>query len=69
MCELWDVATGQHKENLTGHTGNVNSVAFSPDGQTLASGSSDNTIRLWKLTSPGTPSAVQPSVSAGGCEP
>ncbi|KZP22853.1 WD40 repeat-like protein, partial [Athelia psychrophila] len=30
-----------------GHSGSVNSVAFSPDGQCIASGSSDNTIRIW----------------------
>ena len=27
----------------------MNSVAFSPDGQTLASGSSDSTIRFWEV--------------------
>ena len=32
---------------LEGHRNGVNSVAFSPDGTTLASGSSDNTVRLW----------------------
>jgi len=36
---------------LSGHTFIVNSVAFSPDGQTLASGSYDTTIKLWHLAS------------------
>src|SRR6266700_3446722 len=34
---------------LTWHTDPVTSVAFSPDGQTLASGSEDNTIQMWNL--------------------
>jgi WD40 repeat protein len=32
---------------LEGHTGGVNSVAYSPDGQRIISGSDDNTIRIW----------------------
>lgn len=35
---------------LKGHSSDVNSVAFSVDGKTLASGSDDNTIKLWNLT-------------------
>ncbi len=37
---------------LTGPTNSVYSVAFSPDGHTLAAGSDDGTIRLWNLTDP-----------------
>jgi WD40 repeat protein len=34
---------------LEGHTGWVYSVAFSPDGKLLASGSGDHTIKLWEV--------------------
>ena len=36
---------------LKGHSNAVISVAFSPDGKTLATGSSDNTARVWDLAS------------------
>ncbi|MCY4552381.1 MAG: cohesin domain-containing protein [Candidatus Poribacteria bacterium] len=39
---------------LAGHTYGVRSVSFSPDGSMLASGSGDNTIRLWKIPNPNT---------------
>ncbi len=34
---------------LTGHSDSINCLAISPDGKILASGSEDNTIKLWDL--------------------
>ena len=49
---LWDVNTGLLKATLEGHTGTVDSIAFSPDGRMLAScseGFEDNSIELWHV--------------------
>ena len=40
----------QERNRLEEHTKLVTSVAFSPDGKTLANGSWDNTIKLWNPT-------------------
>ncbi|MGV0105216.1 hypothetical protein NSTCB13_03931 [Nostoc sp. DSM 114160] len=34
---------------LTGHSGEVNGISFSPDGKTLVSGSKDGTAILWNV--------------------
>ncbi|MEH1823517.1 MAG: serine/threonine-protein kinase [Nostoc sp.] len=38
-------------KSLKGHSSDVNSVAFSPDGTTLGSASDDKTIKLWNIAS------------------
>ena len=47
---LWDAVTGEHKQTLEGHIREVRSVAYSSDGITLASGSLDASVLLWRLT-------------------
>ena len=46
---IYDIQTREALALLTGHTGRINSISFSPDGKTLTSGSSDNTVRLWDM--------------------
>jgi serine/threonine protein kinase len=58
---IWDVATQQKINVVTGHPDRILTVAFSPDGKTLATGSWDKTIILWdvrKLMNPGRPSGM-----------
>lgn len=45
---VWDVPSGRARETLTGHTGSVEGLAFSPDGRTLFSGAGSSVI-AWDL--------------------
>ncbi len=47
MIHLWNLETGKKQHTFSGHKWTVNTLAFSPDGKTLASGSDDGTILLW----------------------
>lgn len=46
---LWDIHTDQHK-TLNAHTSSVESISFSVDGSTLASGDADGKLLLWSFT-------------------
>ena len=47
---IWNVRTGQWVEKLMGHCDWVVSIAFTPDGMGLVSGSGDQTVKFWDMS-------------------
>ena len=47
--KLWDTDSREQIASLQGHSGLIHSLAFTPDGAALASGSGDGTMLLWDL--------------------
>jgi len=48
--KVWNLHNGELLRTLSGHTNLVLTIAISPDGQTLISGSRDKTAKIWKLS-------------------
>ena len=46
---VFDVKQGEEVIRFEGHTRNVNAVVDAPDGRHAVSGSSDRTVRAWKV--------------------
>jgi WD40 repeat protein/serine/threonine protein kinase len=46
---LWNTATWEEPKTLTGFSSEITSLAFAPDGKTLAAGEWNGTIRLWDM--------------------
>ena len=45
--QTWDAQTGKPLTTLSGHTGDVLSIAYSPDGTRIATGGDDGTAQVW----------------------
>ena len=57
--KLWDIATRRNIATFEGHTRSIRSLAFSPDGAILASGSFDGTVKLWDMPSRGNIATIE----------
>lgn len=51
IVTLWEVATGRQVASLKAHEQPITVIAFSPDGQRLATGDIDGNVKLWEATS------------------
>lgn len=49
IARVWDCRTGRNIFTCQGHVKAVLSLDFSPSGYLLATGSEDNTARVWDL--------------------
>ena len=47
--KLWSTATGKEIQTLRGHKTAISCVAFSPDGRSLVSASSNGNLKIWDL--------------------
>ncbi len=48
---LWDIKKGKHAQTLQGHQRSVWTVAASPSGTQIVSGSDEGTLRIWEVAS------------------
>ncbi|MGE3808559.1 MAG: WD40 repeat domain-containing protein, partial [Gemmataceae bacterium] len=49
VVRLWDLGTGKLRKELRGHANEITGLAFSADGQKIASTSEDGTALIWEL--------------------
>ena len=49
LIKLWEIPSGEFIQTLEGHTEGISDIAWSHDGEHLASASDDKTIRIWSV--------------------
>lgn len=47
--KVWDTRTGKLIHTFEGHLAGISTIAWSPDGETIATGADDKLIRLWNV--------------------
>ena len=57
--KLWDINAGKVTLSFSGTTSFVNTVRFSPDGKSLATGGNDSLIRIWDMRGETVPQALK----------
>jgi dynein assembly factor with WDR repeat domains 1 len=50
-ARLWDVKSGDCLQVLQNHSDELFSCAFNYDGDSIITGSKDNTVNIWKIDS------------------
>ncbi|PSR97340.1 WD repeat protein-like protein [Coniella lustricola] len=50
ILHLWDTRSGKRITEFRGHTGLVRSILLSASGDTVITGSSDQTVKIWSVT-------------------
>jgi serine/threonine protein kinase len=55
VVQLWHLRSRRERRRLTGHSGDVCSLAISPDGLRVAAGADNAVVLLWNLQEPQTP--------------
>ena len=51
VIKVWDIKSNKPMFRLMGHHDNITDLAFSPDGEFIASSSKDGTIKVWDIIS------------------